>query len=154
MPLLPMPSLPSILPYSNSTHWAQVIALWESFLGYTTPHNRPEFVIDKKIQNDDGLFFVATVNEAVVGTVMAGYDGHRGWLYSLAVEPGHQRRKIGSTLVSHAERELAKLGCVKVNLQIMAGNEDVIGFYTALGFSVEERISMGKLITENVPPGS
>jgi ribosomal protein S18 acetylase RimI-like enzyme len=82
---------------------------------------------------------------------MAGYDGHRGWLYALAVAPPHRRQGVGSLLVSHAERELTRKGCVKINLQILEGNESVTAFYAGLGFSVEKRVSMGKRIPENVP---
>jgi ribosomal protein S18 acetylase RimI-like enzyme len=82
---------------------------------------------------------------------MAGYDGHRGWIYSVAVSTAHRRRGIGSQLVRMAERALATMGCVKVNLQIMEGNEHVTAFYAALGFSVEKRVSMGKRLPENIP---
>jgi len=107
--------------------------------------------IDKKLAVDDQLFFVAMANNAVVGTVMAGYDGHRGWIYSMAVSPSCRRQGIGSRLVAHAERALISKGCVKINLQIMEGNERVMEFYSSLGFTVERRISMGKPIRENVP---
>ena len=80
-----------------------------------------------------------------------GYDGHRGWIYSVAVSPSRRRQGIGSRLVVHAERALTSKGCVKINLQIMEGNESVIEFYSSLGFTVERRISMGKPIRENIP---
>jgi ribosomal protein S18 acetylase RimI-like enzyme len=80
----------------------------------------------------------------VVGTTMAGYDGHRGWIYSVAVAPSHRRQGIASRLVVHAERALIGKGCVKINLQIMEGNESVAAFYSELGYAVEKRISMGK----------
>src|ERR1051325_5343715 len=134
----------SISPYSDIAHRAEVIALWQAVFGYEAAHNKPELVIDQKVAFGDELFFVATVGEAVIGTVMAGYDGHRGWIYSVAVSPAHRRRGVGSQLVRFAERALASKGCVKVNLQIMEGNESVAAFYGALGFSVEKRVSMGK----------
>src|SRR5690349_1157782 len=111
--------------YSNTAHCRQVIALWESVFGYDAPHNKPSVVIDKKIAAKDDLFFVALFGDLVVGTVMAGYDGHRGWIYSVAVSPSHRRQRIGSELVSAAERALAAKGCMKINLQIMQGNESV-----------------------------
>ena len=77
---------------------------------------------------------------------MAGYDGHRGWLYSLAVAPEARRRGLGSQLVVHAQSALAKLGCQKLNLQVRADNGEVAAFYQSLGFDIEERISMGKRI--------
>ena len=141
----------TITPFSDAAHRSKVVALWEAVFGYEAAHNRPSLVIDKKIAADDGLFFVAVSGGAVIGTVMAGYDGHRGWIYSVAVSPAYRRQGIGSQLVSFAERALARKGCVKVNLQIMEGNESVSAFYASLGFSVEKRVSMGKRIHENIP---
>jgi GNAT superfamily N-acetyltransferase len=80
---------------------------------------------------------------------MAGYDGHRGWIYSMAVLPDYQKKGIGSALLKYAEEKLSSLGCLKVNLQIMEGNEPVEKFYEAKGYSTENRISMGKKLYEN-----
>jgi len=77
---------------------------------------------------------------------MAGYDGHRGWLYAIAVHPEQQRNGIGAKLVFHAEAVLGKLGCRKVNLQMRRGNHQVSAFYRGLGYAAEDRISMGKLL--------
>lgn len=140
----------SIIPYSDNAHRAEVIALWQEVFGYEAAHNKPELVIDRKVAFDDELFFVAAEGQSVVGTIMAGYDGHRGWIYSVAVSPARRRRGVGSQLVRFAESALAKKGCVKVNLQIMEQNESVSAFYVSLGFSVEKRISMGKQIRENI----
>lgn len=141
----------SVTQYKDSSHRDQVVSLWETVFGYETAHNRPAVAIDKKLAVNDGLFFVAVADSSVVGTVMAGYDGHRGWIYSVAVSASQRRRGIGSQLVSHAERVLVGRGCVKINLQIMEGNESVSAFYASLGFSIEKRISMGKCIPQNVP---
>lgn len=146
----PMDSV-TIIPYADAVHRSQVIALWEAVFGYEAPHNRPSVVIDKKLQEHDDLFFVAVCDGPVVGTIMAGYDGHRGWIYSVAVADSFRRKGIGTRLVSTAEKALASKGCVKINLQIMEGNEPVTAFYSSLGFSTEKRISMGKKIPENVP---
>ncbi len=141
----------TIVPYTDPAHRAQVIALWEAVFGYEANHNRPALVIEKKIAVKDQLFFVAVIGDVIVGTVMAGYDGHRGWIYSLSVSPSHRRQGIGTSLVSVAEDALRRKGSVKVNLQIMKGNEGVAAFYSALGYSVEQRVSMGKRIPENIP---
>jgi ribosomal protein S18 acetylase RimI-like enzyme len=135
-----------ITPYIDAVHRELVVALWDAVFGYTAAHNNPSVTIDKKLAVDDQLFFVAVADTAVVGTIMAGYDGHRGWIYSVAVAPSHRRQRIGARLVSHAERALIGRGCVKINLQIMEGNENVTAFYSSLGFSVEKRVSMGKRI--------
>jgi ribosomal protein S18 acetylase RimI-like enzyme len=141
----------NILPFQNATHRSQVVALWETVFGYEAAHNNPGLVIDKKVAVNDQLFFVAVTDSTVVGTIMAGYDGHRGWIYSVAVAPSHRKQGIGSQLVAHAERALTGKGCVKINLQIMEGNESVAAFYASLGYSVDKRVSMGKRIPENIP---
>ena len=141
-------------PYRDRQHRAQVVALWQEAFGYDTAHNLPTLVIDKKLAVNDGLFFVATDKKTVVGTILAGYDGHRGWLYSVAVHADYRRHGLGSSLVRHAEQALTALGCMKINLQITGGNDAVVGFYEALGYGVEPRISMGKKIADNIPKGA
>ena len=121
-----------------------VAALWEKCFDYPAPHNNPEDSIRRKTALNDGLFFVARVEERLAGTVMAGWDGHRGWIYSLAVDPEFRNRGIGSALVEHAVAALDECDCPKVNLQVMADNGAVIGFYEKLGFISEERVSMGR----------
>jgi len=140
-----------ITTYLDALHRGQVVDLWKAVFGYETAHNNPHLAIDKKLQVADDLLFVAIADKTVVGTIMAGYDGHRGWLYSLGVTPSRRRQGIGSQLVVHAERALILKGCVKINLQILEGNEKVTTFYETLGFSVEKRINMGKRIPQNVP---
>ena len=124
-----------------------VINLWRCTFPGDPPHNEPNAVIDAKLAVDQ-LLFVAIDHCKVVGTAMAGYDGHRGWLYSVAVDPDRRRQGLGKRLVTHTVDTLKAAGCVKVNLQIRASNAPVIAFYDALGFAVEERISMGKLLKE------
>ena len=138
-------------PYRDRQHRAQVVALWQEAFGYDTAHNLPTLAIDKKLAVNDGLFFVATDKKTVVGTILAGYDGHRGWLYSVAVHSEYRRQGLGASLVRYAEQALTALGCMKINLQITGGNDAVVGFYEALGYGVEPRISMGKRIVECIP---
>ncbi|NBF13262.1 GNAT family acetyltransferase [Pseudomonas sp. Fl4BN1] len=140
-----------IIEYSNTLHRQPVIDLWNRVFGYDTAHNTPALAIDKKIEENDGLFFVALADEQLIGTLMAGYDGHRGWLYSLAVDPQQRRRGTGRALVRHGELALGERGCLKINLQIVSSNASVQGFYQALGYQVEPRISMGKVLTANIP---
>jgi len=136
--------------FDNKEHRNQVIKIWTSIFRYKEPRNKPSLVIDNKLAVDDNLFFVAMEKDKVVGTIMAGYDGHRGWIYSMAVIPEKRRSNIGTKLLKHAENELKKLGCVKINLQIFKDNESVKNFYLKNCYSVEERISMGKEIKDNV----
>jgi ribosomal protein S18 acetylase RimI-like enzyme len=121
-----------------------VVGLWREALPDAAPHNDPATAIRNKRVAGDGLFFVAEVDDQVVGTVMGGYDGHRGWVYSVAVSATQRRRGVGSALVRRLEAALAKRGCLKVNLQVRASNAGVVAFYEGLGYAVEERVSMGK----------
>lgn len=128
----------------NIRHFAGVEALWEEIFPTDTPWNKAAVAIPAKLKVQPELFIVAEEASDVVGTVMAGYDGHRGWLYTLAVKPSHQRKGVGSALLKEAELRLSQAGCTKANLQIRAGNEAVTAFYRTHGYHVEERISMGK----------
>ena len=142
----------NIVPYQDELHQAGVIDIWKQTFHYGTAHNEPKLAIAKKVERQDGLFFVAlSTGDQVVGTVMCGHDGHRGWIYSLAVLPELQRSGLGSELMLHAERTLKLLGCIKINLQITEGNEGVQSFYETLGYSAEVRVSMGELIKSNIP---
>jgi ribosomal protein S18 acetylase RimI-like enzyme len=127
-----------------------VIALWTEAFGYPAAHNDPATVIRHKLAVQRDLFFVATLDNRLVGTIMGGYDGHRGWIYSLAVGPEVRRRGIGTALMRHVERELAGRGCPKVNLQVLATNAATVAFYERLGYSVEERVSMGKILGSGI----
>jgi ribosomal protein S18 acetylase RimI-like enzyme len=121
-----------------------VIALWNEVLPDSAPHNDPATSIRKKLAVERDLFFVAEIAGELVGTVMGGYDGHRGWIYSVAVKPQHRRAGIGSSLLRRLEVALVERGCLKVNLQVRSSNAEVIAFYEKLGYRVEERVSMGK----------
>lgn len=132
-----------IRPFREADEQA-VVALWSAVFGYDDPHNEPRAVIRSKTAAADGLFFVASRGGRVVGTIMGGYDGHRGWIYLVAVAEDVQRRGVGRALVQRLEEELAERGCAKINLQIHAYNDAVVGFYEKLGYAVEPRVSMGK----------
>ena len=121
-----------------------VIGLWNAVSESGAPHNDPATAIRKKRAVECDLFLVAEADGAVVGTVMGGYDGHRGWVYAVAVLPEYRRRGIASALIRQLETDLSEKGCLKVNLQVRASNAGVISLYEKLGFLVEERVSMGK----------
>jgi ribosomal protein S18 acetylase RimI-like enzyme len=120
-----------------------VVALWEA-CDLTRPWNDPCKDVARKAAVDDGLFLVGEVDGAVAASVMAGYDGHRGWLNYLAVAPNHRGNGYGRALVHDAERRLAMLGCPKVNLQVREDNAGVLEFYERLGYAVDAAVSMGK----------
>ena len=130
-----------------------VLALWlEAFPEYgdaSRPQRDPRRSIANKLGTQPELFFVAVRDEdgeggAVVGTVMAGYDGHRGWLYSLAVARDARRLGVGTRLVRHAEHALSAMGCPKLNLQVLSNKPDVLAFYDALGYRADAVVSLGK----------
>jgi ribosomal protein S18 acetylase RimI-like enzyme len=132
-----------IRPYEDSDEPA-VIALWRESLPIIAPHHDPATSIRNKLAVEHDLFFVAVVEETVVGTVMGGYDGHRGWVYSVAVKATQRRAGIGTALLRRLEQALAERGCLKVNLQVRVSNAEVVAFYQSLGYQVEQLISMGK----------
>ena len=121
-----------------------LIALWEKSFPNPAPHNDPSLMLSSKLKVDRLLFVVEKYGE-VIGSCIAGYDGHRGWLYTVAIAPELQRKGIGTKLVKHTIVELEKLGCVKINLQIGVDNESLTLFYQSLGFEIEQRTSMGML---------
>ena len=125
---------------------SSVVALWETVFPDDPPHNDPPKVFDAKLAVQDDMLLVALDGDAVVGTTMAGYDGHRGWLHKVAVSPQYQGRGLATALVRHAIRALRSVGCTKVNLQIRATNLEVREFYEALGFEIEDRLSMARHI--------
>jgi len=134
---------------------AAVIALWQhAFPEYRRPdkpHRDPRLSIANKLATQPELFFVATRGDAIVGTIMAGYDGHRGWLYSLAVDSRVRRHGIGTRLVAHAESALAARGCPKVNLQVLPDKPEVIAFYDALGYRTDPVVCLGKRLEAEQP---
>ena len=124
---------------------SDLIKLWHAVFPDDPSHNEPSKVIEAKLAIDN-LIFVAEHEGLIIGACMAGYDGHRGWLYAVAVCKEQRRSGAGSALVQHAIQALKVMGCIKVNLQIRATNTEVTTFYKSLGFVIEERLSMGTFI--------
>lgn len=122
---------------------AAVAGLWEA-CGLTRPWNDPHKDIARKLAVQPELFLVGVVDEAVMASVMAGYEGHRGWMNYLAVAPGFRGRGFGRTLVEYVERRLLERGCPKVNLQVRASNPAAVAFYRRLGYAQDESVSLGK----------
>ena len=129
-----------------------VVALWHR-CGLTRPRNDPRKDIARKTKVRPDLFLVGVVGGAVVATAMLGYDGHRGWVYYLGVDPEHQKGGLGRAIMERAEELLRAEGCPKINLQVRTSNEGVIAFYKRLGYALDDVVGMGKRL-EHDGPGS
>jgi ribosomal protein S18 acetylase RimI-like enzyme len=122
-----------------------VIDLWQE-ANIVVPWNDPHRDIRRKLQVQPELFLVGWVSGELAATVMAGYEGHRGWLNYLAVAPRYRRQGFGRRMVAEAEIRLRKVGCPKINIQIRTSNTGVIEFYKRIGFKPDDVVSMGKRI--------
>ncbi len=125
-----------------------VIDLWHR-CGLVRPQNDAQKDIARKLATQPELFLVADVEGVIVGTVMAGYEGHRGWINYLATAPNIGVRGLRRALMAEAELLLKASGCPKINLQVRAANTEVIGFYRAIGFAVDDVVSMGKRLIQD-----
>ena len=125
------------------TDESAVIDLWRR-CNLVRPQNDPAKDIRRKLAVQSHLFLVAVIDGEIVGSVMAGYEGHRGWINYLATAPEHRRRGIARALMQEAERLLNAVGCPKINLQVRSTNREVIEFYRAIGFDLDDVVSLGK----------
>jgi ribosomal protein S18 acetylase RimI-like enzyme len=139
----------SILTYSDN-HFNGVDSLWREAFPHDNPWNTASISIPEKLRAQLDLLLVAVEADRVVGSIMVGYDGHRGWISRIAVLRSNQLKGIGRALVHEAEKRLSDLGCIKINLQVVASNASVLGFYRRLGYEVEERVSMTKRVAVNL----
>ena len=130
-----------------------VINLWKS-CGLLYSHNDPHKDIIRKLTVQADLFLVGKVDDQLIGSVMAGYDGHRGWLNYLAIHPDYQGRGFGRKIVKEAEQRLRELGCPKINIQIRTQNAAAMIFYRKIGFITDDVISMGKRLISDAPPAN
>ena len=128
----------------------QVIELWFK-CKLVVPSNNPRRDIERKVEVDRDLFLVGIINGKVVATVMGGYEGHRGWINYLAVDPAHRRKGYGHLIMQEVEKRIRARGCPKINLQVRAGNQAVIKFYKSLGYADDNVIGFGKRLEEDEP---
>ena len=127
-----------------------VIALWER-CGLTRPWNDSRKDIRRKLQAQPDLFLVGEIDGEIAATVMVGYEGHRGWIQYLGVDPKRQRQGLGLAVMAEAERLLREAGCPKINLQVRTSNTNVIEFYKRLGFMPDDVVSLGKRLEHDGP---
>jgi ribosomal protein S18 acetylase RimI-like enzyme len=126
---------------------AAVIDLWRRS-GLIVSWNDPGADIDRKLQVQPELFLVGVETDMIVGTVMGGYDGHRGWVYYLAVAPEFRRRGYARLLLDRVSKLLRDMGCAKLNIMIRSTNQEVRAFYQRLGFTEEDVVCCGKRFKE------
>jgi len=131
------------------TDQAAVIGLWEQVFAGDPPWNAPASMTRRKKTVQPELFLLAHSQQKVIGTVIAGFDGVRGWIYHLAVSPSLRRSGVATRLMRAAEDGLVKLGCPKVNLQVRSTNAEVIAFYRAIGYEVELRCRSHTVVPAN-----
>jgi ribosomal protein S18 acetylase RimI-like enzyme len=129
---------------------AAVIELWRR-CELLRPQIDPVKDIARKLKVQREMFLVGVVDERIVASVMASYDGHRCWVNYLAVNPDQQRRGFGRAIMAEVERIVRDRGCPKINLQVRTSNTGVIAFYKSIGFAVDDVTSMGKRLEFDQP---
>ena len=131
----------------------KVIQLWFD-CGLVVPHNNPQRDIERKLKVNPEWFLLALLDDEIIGSCMAGYEGHRGWINYLAVSPRYRRQGIAAALMAEAERLLDAAGCPKINLQVRETNLEVIQFYESIGYKNDAVISLGKRLDPDMPYAS
>ena len=129
---------------------AAVVTLWRG-AGLTRPWNDPHADIARKQTVQPELFLVGELGGEIIASAMAGYDGHRGSVYYVAVSPGHQRRGHARALMAEVEIRLKALGCPKLNLMVRHDNSAALGFYERLGYDTQAVQTLGKRLIVDEP---
>ena len=119
------------------------VALWHA-AGLTRPWNDPHADLARALGGPSSTVLAALDDGALVGTVMLGHDGHRGWVYYLAVEPAARRRGVATALVRAGERWLVERDIPKLQLMVRRGNDDALALYAALGYEVVDVTVVGR----------
>jgi len=125
-----------------------IVELWES-VGFNVPPNDPQRDVPFLARHANAALFVDDENGLIVGTVMGGHDGHRGWIYRLAVRPDRRGEGRGRALMAEIERWIAARGLVKVELMIRGAPPALIAFYEHLGYETSDRTVMARLFADD-----
>jgi ribosomal protein S18 acetylase RimI-like enzyme len=129
---------------------ADVVLLWHA-CGLTRPWNDPAADIALARKGSNATVLIGRDDGALVASVLVGHDGHRGWVYYLAVHPDHRHNGYGRIMMDAAERWLRERGIEKLQLMVRPGNEGVKDFYQSLGYSMQERIIYAKWLDGREP---
>lgn len=132
----------------NPKDKSELIRLWIE-CRLANSKNNPEKDLRRKLKNESGWIFIGEEDGKIVASAMVGYEGHRGWINYLAVMPTFQKKGYGRKIMGKAEKELRKIGCPKINIQIRKANKSVIKFYERIGFSEDNVVSMGKRLVDD-----
>ncbi len=124
------------------------MSLWR-VCDLTRPWNDPYRDIERKLAVGADNLLVLQDDDRLIGSVMVGYDGHRGWVNYFAVHPDHQRRGFGHLLMSEAEKRSQLLGCPKVNLQVRGSNRAAVEFYRRIGYTLDDVVSLGRRLIDD-----
>jgi ribosomal protein S18 acetylase RimI-like enzyme len=126
----------------------EIISLWIR-CDLVKPWNNPQKDIERKLKIDPDLFLVGIVENKIIAAVMGGYEGHRGWINYLAVDPSYQRKGYATKIVKVIEKKIEDKGAPKINLQIRTSNISVIEFYKSMNYRIDDVISMGIRLVED-----
>lgn len=129
---------------------ADVVALWQA-CGLTRPWNDPAADIAMARKGANATVLVGRNDGAIVATVLVGHDGHRGWVYYLAVDPDRRHRGYGRRMMEAAEAWLRQRGIEKLQLLVRADNGQVKDFYQSLGYSEQQRVIFAKWLDGREP---
>ena len=138
-----------ILPF-QATDASAVVELWRK-CELVRPVNDPGKDIQRKLRVNPELFLVGTLDGRIIASVMAGYEGHRGWINYLAVHPEHRFNGYGRQIMAEAEELLRASGCPKINLLVRKDNQEVLEFYERIGYRVDDVVSLGKRLEHDEP---
>ena len=132
----------------NNDDTNEVIQLWRN-CDLLRPWNDPEQDINRKLDDSPELFLVGILEGKICASAMGGYDGHRGWVNYLAVDPSVQHSGLGKQIMSELESRLMKIGCPKINVQIRSDNQHAVEFYKRIGYSFDEVVCVGKRLIDD-----